>query len=75
MEFSIKAIGLGWQVFQNKWNLFDLIVIVGAAATTIAFLIVQQKEIDQSHKIFLVLICLKLFQKSDVMNQLFKNMM
>ncbi|RIA89873.1 Ion transport protein [Glomus cerebriforme] len=75
LEFSIKAIGLGWQVFQNKWNLFDLIVITGAAATTISILVVRQdKAMVQSQKIFLVLICLKLFQKSDVMNQLFKNM-
>ncbi|CAG8439201.1 10106_t:CDS:10 [Funneliformis caledonium] len=50
MEFSIKAIGLGWKVFQNKWNLFDFLVVIGAAATTIPIL------------------------KSDVMNQLFKNM-
>jgi len=50
-------------------------VITGAAATTIPILAGKEnKAIIQSQKIFLVLICLKLFQKSDVMNQLFKNM-
>jgi hypothetical protein len=63
-------------VFHNRWNIFDFIVITGAAATTISVLAVRDnKAMVQSQKIFLVLICLKLFQKSDVMNQLFKNMM
>ncbi|CAI2169741.1 19144_t:CDS:10 [Funneliformis geosporum] len=66
----------GWKVFQNKWNLFDFLVVTGAAATTIPILVVvkENKAMIQLQKIFLVLICLKLFQKSDVMNQLFKNM-
>lgn len=73
---SAKAIGLGWKVFHNKWNVFDFIVITGAAATTISVLALRNSRImTQAQNIFLVLICLKLFQKSDVMNQLFKNMM
>ncbi|CAG8456859.1 12434_t:CDS:10 [Rhizophagus irregularis] len=75
LELSAKAIGLGWKVFHNKWNVFDFIVITGAAATTISVLALRNSRImTQAQNIFLVLICLKLFQKSDVMNQLFKNM-
>lgn len=76
LELSAKVIGLGLKVFHNKWNIFDFIVITGAAATTISVLAVRNNRIIiQAQNIFLVLICLKLFQKSDVMNQLFKNMM
>ncbi|CAJ0758344.1 19752_t:CDS:10, partial [Entrophospora sp. SA101] len=76
IDIVIKITGLGWNVFRsNRWNLFDLVVVTGAAVTNILDLI-PNSNIDaiKYRKIFLILIAFKLFQKSDVLNQLFKNM-
>nr|CAG8520308.1 3794_t:CDS:10 [Entrophospora candida] len=76
IDIVIKITGLGWSVFRsNRWNLFDLVVVTGAAVTNILNLI-PNSNIDaiKYRKIFLILIAFKLFQKSDVLNQLFKNM-
>ncbi|RHZ83056.1 hypothetical protein Glove_99g372 [Diversispora epigaea] len=75
LELAMKLTGLGWRVFKsNHWNLFDLVVIAGATITTVINIAFTKTDLTvQSQKIFLCLITFKLFQKSDVMNQLFKN--
>ncbi|CAJ0823874.1 11692_t:CDS:10, partial [Entrophospora sp. SA101] len=70
IDIVIKITGLGWNVFRsNRWNLFDLVVVTGAAVTNILDLI-PNSNIDaiKYRKIFLILIAFKLFQKSDVLN-------
>ncbi|CAG8690947.1 18676_t:CDS:10, partial [Dentiscutata erythropus] len=77
VEVSMKLAGLGWKVFRsNPWNLYDLIVITGTTVTTIPALApsTTSDATVQLQKLFLVLVTVKLFQKSDPMNQLFKNM-
>ncbi|CAG8581619.1 28361_t:CDS:10 [Gigaspora margarita] len=76
IEVSMKLAGLGWKVFRsNPWNLYDLIVIIGTIVTTIPALTpsTTSDTTVQLQKLFLVLVTIKLFQKSDPLNQLFKN--
>ncbi|CAG8569817.1 3141_t:CDS:10 [Ambispora leptoticha] len=76
IDICIKLAGFGWKVFrENRWNLFDVFVVSGAALTTIPMNInVAQGAVIQLQKLFLVAIALKLIQKSDSLNQLFKTM-
>lgn len=74
IDITIKLIGLGWVSFRaNGWNIFDVIVVAGSMATTIAILsgstgfIIQQLQ-----KLFLVSIAFKLVQRNNSLNQLFK---
>ncbi|KAL1918646.1 uncharacterized protein VTP21DRAFT_2668 [Calcarisporiella thermophila] len=73
-EILIKLIGLGWESFrQNSWNLYDVVVVTGAAATTYGMLHPNQSTaVMEAQKLFLTAICFKLVQKSDSLNQLFK---
>ncbi|KAG9307249.1 hypothetical protein G9A89_017077 [Geosiphon pyriformis] len=77
IDICVKLSGFGWKVFRdNRWNLFDLFVVSGAAFTTIPmkFGLVNNQAIVQLQKLFLVAISSKLIQKSDSLNQLFKTM-
>ncbi|CAG8581095.1 8980_t:CDS:10 [Paraglomus occultum] len=77
LDICIKLAGFGWTTFRrNRWNLYDLFIVFGAATTTIPFSF--QTRVDdtvvQLQKLFLVGIAFKIVQKSDSLNQLFKNM-
>ncbi|RUS24569.1 hypothetical protein BC938DRAFT_473375, partial [Jimgerdemannia flammicorona] len=76
VELMIKLLGLGWYSFrQNSWNIYDLIVVVGGAVTTLPMLAGQRSQgIIEAQKVLLTAICFKLVQKSDSLNQLFKTM-
>ncbi|CAG8488519.1 6193_t:CDS:10 [Ambispora gerdemannii] len=76
IDICIKLAGFGWNVFrENRWNLFDLFVVSGAAFTTIPVNVdVAKGVLEQLQKLFLVAIAFKLIQKSDSLNQLFKTM-
>lgn len=77
MDITIKLIGLGWASFQaNGWNIFDVLVVTGSIATTIPILTGSTGfVIQQLQKLFLVSIALKLVQRTDSLNQLFKTSM
>ncbi|KAG8827931.1 calcium channel protein [Serendipita sp. 401] len=70
----IKFIGLGWDSFRaNGWNIFDVFVVLGSIATTLAIILgVGGFTIRQAQKLFLVCVAFKLMQKLDGLNQLFK---
>lgn len=70
----IKFVGLGWTSFRaNGWNIFDVIVVLGSFATTLATLLGQGGFAPrQAQKLFLVCVAFKLMQKLDSLNQLFK---
>lgn len=70
----VKFIGLGWKSFRaNGWNIFDVVVILGSIATTLAILMgVGGFAVRQAQKLFLVCVAFKLMQKLDSLNQLFK---
>ncbi|CAG8454328.1 2140_t:CDS:10 [Diversispora eburnea] len=78
-ELFIKLFGFGWNVFKsNRWNVFDIVIVFGALITTTSEMFhLFNSEIEivpRIQKAFLLMITFKLFQKSDTMNQLFKNM-
>ena len=76
-DIIVRWSGLGFRSFKaNGWNLFDVVVAVGALVTTIitragltTFLI------EQLQKLFLVSIAFKLVQRTNNLNQLFKTAM
>jgi len=70
----VKLIGLGWKSFRaNGWNLFDVVVIFGSIATTLAIILgVADFAVRQAQKLFLVCVAFKLMQKLNNLNQLFK---
>lgn len=70
----VKFVGLGWRSFRaNGWNIFDVVVILGSIATTLAILMgVGGFAARQAQKLFLVCVAFKLMQKLDSLNQLFK---
>jgi hypothetical protein len=75
-EISVKLLGLGWYSFrQNLWNLYDLVVVFGAAITLIVTLSSSELQLNiEAQKLFMTAICFKLVQRSDSLNQLFTTM-
>jgi hypothetical protein len=73
VDVVVRAIGLGWTAFRRTlWNLYDIAVVGGTAATTIAVLANTNGAVVQLQKLFLVSIAFKLVQKNDSLNTLFK---
>lgn len=79
VDLLVRFMGLGVRSFwANGWNIFDLIVIAGSFATTIPALQAAadgspgNQVIVQLQKLFLVAIALKLVQRNNRLNQLFK---
>lgn len=79
IDLIVRFIGLGWKSWRsNGWNWFDFITIVGSFVTTIPALQDQATDLNSSNatrqvqKLFLVAISLKLVQRLDSLNQLFK---
>ncbi|EAA34496.3 hypothetical protein GE21DRAFT_967 [Neurospora crassa] len=70
----IRIVGLGWSRFRkSSWDMFSLITVTGAFATTILFM--TNTKLDtyiQLHKFFLVAIVLMLIPRNDALDQLFK---
>jgi Ion transport protein len=74
VDISVRLYGLGWRSFRaNGWNLFDVFVATGTLLTTISVrLHANGYEIEQLQKLFLVSIALKLVQRMNSLNKLFK---
>lgn len=79
VDVIVRFIGLGFHSFRsNGWNLFDVVVITGSFVTTIPALQASMhgtegnQAMKQVHKLFLVSVTLKLVQRLDSLNQLFK---
>jgi voltage-dependent calcium channel len=70
----IRIIGLGWTRFRrSSWDLFSLVAVTGAFATSILFLTdTGLATYIQLHKFFLVSILLLLIPRNDALDQLFK---
>ena len=77
IDICIRWFGLGFASFRaNGWNIFDVIVAMGALATTLVINAGSQSFIvEQLQKLFLVSIAFKLIQRTNSMNQLFKTAM
>lgn len=75
LDILVRFIGLGWTSFRRSlWNLYDVVVVLGVIGTTVP-LLVHEKTADahvQLQKIFLTGMSLKLVQRNDALNQLFK---
>lgn len=71
---GIRLIGLGWPRFRkSSWDMFSLVAVSGAFATTILFLAAPKVDtIVQLHKFFLVAIVFLLIPRNDALDQLFK---
>jgi hypothetical protein len=71
---GIRVIGLGWSRFRrSSWDLYSLIAVTGAFATSILFLTnPSQETYIQLHKFFLVAIVMLLIPRNDALDQLFK---
>lgn len=71
---GIRVIGLGWPRFRkSSWDMYSLVVVFGAFATTILFLISPREDtFIQLHKFFLVAIVFLLIPRNDALDQLFK---
>ncbi|KUI66341.1 Calcium-channel protein cch1 [Cytospora mali] len=71
---GIRIIGLGWPRFRkSSWDMYSLIVVSGAFATTILFFIRPKVEaFIQLHKFFLVAVVFLLIPRNDALDQLFK---
>lgn len=71
---GIRIIGLGWPRFRkSSWDMYSLIVVSGAFATTILFF--ARPNIGafiQLHKFFLVAVVFLLIPRNDALDQLFK---
>lgn len=71
---GIRVVGLGWPRFRkSSWDMYSLIAVFGAFATTILFL--SSPKVDtyvQLHKFFLVAIVFLLIPRNDALDQLFK---
>jgi hypothetical protein len=81
LDLIVRFIGLGPRSFRsNGWNLFDIIVITGSFVTSIPALtksssgLLGNQVIVQLQKLFLVAIALKLVQRNNALNQLFKTL-
>lgn len=74
INVGIRIVGLGWPRFRkSSWDMFALVSVFGAFATTILFL--AQPNVDtyiQLHKFFLVSIVFLLIPRNDALDQLFK---
>ena len=74
VDVLVRFYGLGWASYSaNGWNIFDIIVAAGSLFTT---LIVQFNAggfvIQQFQKLFITSIALKLVQRVNSLNKLFK---
>lgn len=77
IDIVVRWFGLGFRSFKaNGWNIFDVIVAVGALITTIVLKVQSESfVIAQLQKLFLVSIAFKLVQRTNSLNQLFKTAM
>lgn len=73
----VRWFGLGFRSFKaNGWNIFDVVIAVGALITTIVIRLGSESfVIAQLQKLFLVSIAFKLVQRTNSLNQLFKTVM
>ncbi|GAA6027992.1 hypothetical protein JCM8097_001819 [Rhodosporidiobolus ruineniae] len=73
IDIVVRVSGLGVSFFRSGWNLYDLVVVTGTIATTLPILAGNTHQTAlQLQKLFLVSIVLKLAQRNDSLNQLFK---
>jgi hypothetical protein len=74
VNIIVRMVGLGtYHYFRSKWDLYDLVVVVGVIGTTVALIAnVQNNTFVQFQKLFLVSIAFNLIPKSDALDQLFK---
>jgi voltage-dependent calcium channel len=74
VNLMIRWVGLGtYHFFRSKWDVYDLIVVIGTIASTIAVVApVQNNTFIQFQKLFLVGIAFNLIPKNDALDQLFK---
>jgi len=74
-DVFVRFIGLGFSSFRRSyWNLYDVIVMAGVFSTSISRSIFPDSSQvhAQLQKIFLTCVTLKLVQRSDALNLLFK---
>ncbi|KAK4158205.1 Ion transport protein-domain-containing protein [Chaetomidium leptoderma] len=74
VNIVVRVVGLGWTRFRrSSWDLFALVAVTGAFATSILFLTDRtQVTYVQLHKFFLVALVLMLIPRNDALDQLFK---
>ncbi|WFD06570.1 calcium channel protein [Malassezia vespertilionis] len=75
LDIIVTLVGLGFSGFRrNLWNWYDVVVVCGVLGTTIPALVLPDstKVYAQLQKIFLTGVALKLVQRNDALNQLFK---
>ncbi|GAA6051051.1 Calcium-channel protein CCH1 [Rhodotorula toruloides] len=72
VDVCVRAGGLGRHFWKNGWNIYDVVVISGTVATTIPVLLGTGEAAYQLQKVFLVSLTVKLIQRSDSLNRLFK---
>ncbi|KAL2168472.1 hypothetical protein VTG60DRAFT_7274 [Thermothelomyces hinnuleus] len=74
VNIIVRIVGLGWTRFRrSSWDLFSLVAVTGAFATSILFLTDRnQVTYVQLHKFFLVALVLMLIPRNDALDQLFK---
>ncbi|KAL2269870.1 hypothetical protein VTJ83DRAFT_2054 [Remersonia thermophila] len=74
VNIVVRIVGLGWTRFRrSSWDLFSLVAVTGAFATSILFL-TDRTHVTyiQLHKFFLVALVLLLIPRNDALDQLFK---
>ncbi|WFD22706.1 calcium channel protein [Malassezia equina] len=74
-DIVVRFIGLGFTSFRRSyWNLYDVIVMAGVFSTSVSRSIFPDSSQvhAQLQKIFLTCVTLKLVQRSDALNLLFK---
>ena len=74
LNIAVKWVGLGSRNFlPSYWNLYDLVVVTGAGAMTIAVLArVENHVFEEFQELFLVAIVLSIIPRNDALDQLFK---
>ena len=74
VDILVRFIGLGFSSFaRNLWNWYDVVVMAGVMGTSIPLAVTQGSQVHaQLQKIFLTGVALKLVQRNDSLNQLFK---
>lgn len=80
INIGIRVVGLGWTRYRrSSWDLYALMAVFGAFASTTAMLIANSGNMDlrdetyvQVHKFFLVAIVLMVIPRNDALDQLFK---
>ncbi|TXT15853.1 hypothetical protein VHUM_00356 [Vanrija humicola] len=78
VDILVNFYGLGFKSFRtNGWNIYDVVVIIGCFVTTIPAIHASSDTASglankQVQKLFLTMYCLKLVQRLDSLNQLFK---